>query len=256
MSMRLLAFLLVLSAPSVAADNPYLSLGRATAPDAEMLREAGRQIDHYREPKITELPGVPPFHKRTADPETDRQPLCRVCHAALPHRESVRKRGFLNMHARYIACETCHFQPRGVSFAYRWLDYGAPDCCEPARAEDTGREAASSLVPRPGARIAPFYRGRPALLFEDDPLAAQIRKTWKEGGREEKVRLKARLHASLKKDGLRCADCHRRKQTLLDWKALNASERQARAIEDNAIARFFARYTHKDQRLRMTELLR
>ncbi len=43
---------------------------------------------------------------------------------------------------------------------------------------------------------------------------------------------------------------------MLDWKSLNASDRQIRAIEDNAIARFFARYKDKEQRLRMTELLR
>ncbi|VAX00531.1 hypothetical protein MNBD_GAMMA20-1490 [hydrothermal vent metagenome] len=248
--------LVLFLSPLVAAENPYLSFGDESSPDAKVLREAGKQVDHYREPKIIEVPGIAPFHKHNPDAEADRQPLCRVCHSALPHRESLRKRSFLNMHTRYVACETCHFQPQGVTFDYRWLDYGAPGCCGPTAAGVSDKATVPSLVPRPAARIAPFFQGRPALLFKDDPIAQEIRETWKEGGREEKARLKARLHVSLKKDGRRCADCHRRKQTLLDWKILNASERQLRAIEDNAIARFFSRYKDKDQRLRMTELLR
>ena len=256
MNLLLLVFLVSFAAPSLAAENPYLSLGKDSAPDAKVLREAGKQVDHYREPKISEVPGIQPFHKRNPGSETDRQPLCQLCHSALPHQESLRKRSFLNMHTRYIACETCHFQPQSVSFEYRWLDYGASSCCEPTTAEASDKETVPSLIPRPAARIAPFFQGRPALLFKDDPMAEEIRETWKAGEREAKARLKARLHVSLKKDGRRCADCHRRKQTLLDWKTLNASERQVRAIEDNAIARFFARYKDKDQRLRMTELLR
>lgn len=256
MKLRMLVFLAAFPVPLAAAENPYLSFGNETPPDAKALREAGKQVDHYRELKISEVPGIQSFHKRNPDTETDRQPLCRVCHPALPHRESVRKRSFLNMHTRYIACETCHFQPQGVTFDYRWLDYGTPGCCEPAAAEATNKKTVPSLAPHPSARIAPFFQGRPALLFEDDPIAEEIRETWKEGERGEKARLKARLHVSLKKDGRRCADCHRRQQTLLDWKRLNASDRQIRAIEDNAIARLFSRYKDKDQRLRMTELLR
>lgn len=256
MTMKLLSlvFLFSLSALPVAAKNPYFMLGGV--PDAGTLREAGKQVDHYREPKISEVAGIPPFHRRNSVTETDRQSLCRICHAALPHQESLRKRSFLNMHTRYIACETCHFQPQGVSFDYRWLDYGALDCCKVTAAGAMDREAVPSLVPRPAARIAPFFQGRPALLFKDDFLAREIRATWKEGARKDKARLKARLHVSLKKDGRRCADCHHRKQTLLDWRTLNASEGQVRAIEDNAIARFFSRYRDKDQRLRMTELWR
>lgn len=248
--------LVLFSVPLVAAESPYLSLGGESSPDVGALREAGKQIDHYCELKISEVPGISPFHKRNPGAETHRQPLCQACHAALPHRESLRKRSFLNMHTRYVACETCHFQPQGVSFEYRWLDYGALDCCKMTVAEATDGEAMPSLIPHPAARIAPFFQGRPALLFKDDLVAEAIRETWKEGGREEKARLKVRLHVSLKKDGRRCTDCHRRKQTMLDWQALDASDRQVRAIEDNAIARFFSRYKDKDQRLRMTELLR
>ncbi len=256
MSRLSIVFLFLFSASLAAEDNPYLSLGEVASPDDNALLEARKQVDHYHELEIIDAPGIQSFHKRNPDTETDRQTLCRVCHPALPHRESLRSRSFLNMHTRYIACETCHFQPQGVSFEYRWLDYGAADCCGMVVAESTDKAAVPSLIPRPAARIAPFFLGRPALLFKDDPTAREIRETWKEGGREAKARLKARLHVSLKQDGRRCADCHRRKQTLLDWKALNASDRQAHAIEDNAIARFFARYKDKDQRLRMTELLR
>lgn len=263
--MSMLAGLIVFLSPAIqAAENPYLDLGEIALPDAKTLQEARKQIDDYRELKVRDELDITPFHKRNARSETNKQPLCRTCHPTLPHRRSERKRSFLNMHTRYVACETCHFQPQGIDFDYRWLSYGkmakvtanevnTKNIPESSRKSD---EKIPSIVPDEVSRLAPFFQGKPALLFKDDPGAGRVARSWDEGSDEEKARLKARLHVSLKKDGRRCADCHRRNQTLLDWRVLNASDKQLRAIEENAIAQFFARYKKKDQRLRMTELLR
>ncbi len=249
----------VLSPVIQAADNPYFYLGENTLPDAKALQKARKQVDDHHELKVRDELGVAPFHKRNSRAEVGKQPLCQICHPALPHRHSERKRSFLNMHTYYVACETCHFQPEGVQFEYRWVAYGVAasniNLDNPQQIDSTEDLPIPSLVPDSVSRIAPFLHDKPALLFKDDPGANAIARTWDKGSDEEKTRLKAGLHVSLKKDGRHCADCHRQNQTLLDWQMLGASDQQAHAIEKNAIAQFFSRYKKKDQRLRMTELL-
>jgi len=239
-----------------------MELGGKAPLAAKTLREARKQVEEHRELKPRGELGLAPFHERNPQPETGRQPVCRICHPALPHRSSPRKRSFLNMHTRYVACETCHFRPRGVTFDYRWLRYAdqresGEEAARPRPVPSLqGGEKVPSIVPDAVSRLAPFFQGRPALLFKEDPAAQEIARRWEQGSDEDKARLKAGLHRALKKEGRRCADCHSRRQDLLDGKRLGASARQIRAIEENAIARFFARYKRKTQRLRMTELLR
>lgn len=259
---RMVVILLGFFATGIQAENnPYFDLGKKMPLDAKTLQEARKQVDDFRELKLRDEPGIASFHKRISRPETDRQPLCQTCHPALPHRRSVHKRSFLNMHTRYVTCETCHFQPKGIEFEYRWLVFGEAAVgnvreIDRQQGDEKSNTKIPSLIPDGVSRIAPFLNDQPALLFKDDPSASEIVRAWDEGSDEEKTRLKARLHVSLEKDGRRCADCHHRKQALLDWRILNASDRQIRAIEENAIAQFFSRYKKKDQRLRMTELLR
>lgn len=242
-----------------AAENPYFDLGENAPPNAKALQEARKQVGDYHELKVRDELGIAPFHKRNSRPAAEKQPLCKICHPVLPHRRSERKRSFLNMHTHYVACETCHFQPKGVQFDYRWVAYGVAasniNLDNPQQADRTEDLPIPSLVPDSVSRIAPFLHGKPALLFKDDPGANEIAHTWNKGSDEERTRLKAGLHVSLKKDGRRCADCHRQNQILLDWQMLGASDQQARAIEKNVIAQFFSRYKKKGQRLRMTELL-
>lgn len=249
-------------------DSPYFELGGSAEPTAKALREARRQVDEHRRVEPRKTPGLSPFHKRRPRPQAGRKPLCLACHADPPHRRHAGTRSFLNMHATRVACETCHFQPAGVRFAYRWLAYGEPPTAKVDKAavkEVTDHGPPPSIVPDAVSRLAPFLDGEPALRFLDQPAGDEVRHIWDGEDKGAKARLQARLHRSLKKAGRRCSDCHSRRQTLLDWQALGADPRQARAIEDNPVARFVARQMKRNadqppdgeaRRLRMTELLR
>lgn len=64
------------------------------------------------------------FHHIGMTVESDESNVCVRCHGAVPHDKSKAIRAFLNMHAFFIACETCHIKqkPEQGPWAFRWYD--------------------------------------------------------------------------------------------------------------------------------------
>jgi hypothetical protein len=64
------------------------------------------------------------FHHIGMTVESDETNVCVRCHGAVPHDKSKAIRGFLNMHAFFMACETCHIQhkPAQEPWGFRWYD--------------------------------------------------------------------------------------------------------------------------------------
>lgn len=62
------------------------------------------------------------FHHIGMTVEPDETNVCVSCHGAVPHDKSKTIRAFLNMHAFYLACETCHIRPKPgqEAWAFRW----------------------------------------------------------------------------------------------------------------------------------------
>jgi len=64
------------------------------------------------------------FHHTGFSVEFDTQSVCIRCHGDVPHDKAKAIRAFLNMHAFYLACETCHIQPseNQEDWTFRWYD--------------------------------------------------------------------------------------------------------------------------------------
>jgi len=257
--MQLLLPLFFLSG-AVRAEGLYLQLVRDGEPNAGAVAEAKEQLKQHKVVELVADIAIPPFHQRVVERESEKLPLCRSCHQRLPHAKSERSRTFLNMHSRFIACESCHLQPGGIEYEYNWVAYSQPGMEQVIDASASVHTLADkkidSIVPRPGARIAPFFEGKPAYIFSDDPFADEIEQIWEGGGLEERARLKSRLHQPLEGEGRPCKSCHTDNEGILDLPHLGANERQQRAITHNVISRFFERYKRDDERLRLTDLLR
>lgn len=206
--------------------------------DRKKLEEAHKQIKEHSEVSIKENIFVSPFHKQSDRLVTDKKSFCTICHRELPHYSNDRKRSFLNMHSRYISCETCHFQPENIQLEYRWLNFN----------KDSNKVKEK--------RIAPFYRDEAVLIFSDHELAKQAKDKWKNKSSIERARLKLRLHMPLRKEGSKCQDCHNNKDQLIDLKSLGFNEKDIRKIQQHSIPRFFSRFSKENQRLRMSDLLK
>ena len=240
----------------VAAQNYYLQQVEQAEISAEKLQQAVEQLQTHEDIQLQEVIGLQPFHKRTQLEETKVQPLCRNCHLPLPHRSNERERTFLNMHSRFIACETCHLRPGTETLNYRWLAYDGPHAgievmpVGPSDAQDK-----PPFVPQPGARIVPFLENNPVAVFKDDVAVKELMRRWEQGDGLARARLKARLHAPLQPEGPECEGCHS-SERMLDLKQLGATPAQVQAIEQNSIARFLSRFKDDKDRLRITDLLR
>lgn len=268
--------LLLLCMGNAHAEPLYPQLVEKAVVSDKALQEAGKQVREHKKIKVLDALSVMPFHKRDKQQETVKQPLCLACHLSLPHRKNERSRTFMNMHSRYIACETCHLRPKDIPLEYRWLAYDGPDAGHELAprstvvaieknnvaieedTQDNGKKQHKKkekkkkvpLAPQPGARIAPFFNDEPVLLFKDSAFARQAKRKWKED-EDNRAELKARLHAPLEKEGPACQRCHGKKKLLLDLEALGATAKRVKAIQQNTITRFFARFKKKDERIRI-----
>ncbi len=246
--MKVLIYVLCLYLPFfvVQATPLYLEQVKLSTTDEQKLQEAHKQIEGHKEITLKENLFVPPFHKQGQKESTDKNSFCNTCHQQSPHSLNERKRSFLNMHSRYISCETCHFKPENIQLEYKWLNFN----------NDSNKILAK--------RITPFYNKEAVIIFSDHELATQAKQTWENKPSaesslaelsRERAKLKLDLHTPLNKEGPECLDCHNSKDPLLDLKSLGFTEKEITKLQQHAIPRFFSRFSKKEQRLRMSDLL-
>ena len=246
------------------ADTLYQQQVNQAEPDDKQLQEALKQIKEHKEIKLQDKLSVAAFHKRSEPMKISKQPVCLSCHHALPHRKNERSRTFLNKHSHYIACESCHLRPKNVKLEYRWLAYDGVNAGREiaARSQQENKKEEDklkqplSLIPQTSARIVPFYQDRLALEFKGDEFANKAKADWKEANKEERAKIKARLHAPLEEKGPECQRCHGDEKPMLDLKTLGASPKQIKKIQRNTIVRYFTRFKKDDQRIRIKDLLK
>ena len=248
-------FPILLWSSLLTAENYYLLQVDFAEISDQQLAKTIKQIEALEVVQQQQLTLLP-FHSRRPQSESGEQPICLSCHLSLPHRKNERKRTFLNMHSRYVACETCHLKSESTELDYRWLAYDGPHVGLEVVAMDVeGDEAKKPFMPLPGARITPFVDDKPAVIFKSAHSAKRVTGEWASLDIVSKAKLKARLHAPLQREGPACEACHNR-ESLLDLEMLGADSAKRRQIEQNSIARFFARFNEERERLRITDLLR
>jgi hypothetical protein len=224
-------------------------------PGDEAVAKALEQVREHKEVKIIDKLKVPPFHKQLTPGVTEGEAYCQGCHLPVPHTKHLRTRAFLNMHSRYIACETCHFRPKDVNLNYRWLDYTRQKAAPVEGRLRTGEAIDNGQAMTGSVKIAPFAGEEPAIAFPGSEFAQRIAQTWKDSDENGKARLKAKLHAPLEKEGPACAKCHTEQKPMLDLTALGAPPEQARSIQRHVIPQFFGRYKADDERLKIIDIL-
>jgi hypothetical protein len=234
----------------------YVQRFEAADLSALEVSKAEQQIREHQDIKIRENMAIPPFHKRLDRPAAE-ETFCQTCHLPWPHSKKPRTRSFLNMHSRYLACETCHFRPKSVVFDYRWLDYETQQPAPEKHRFRTGLKIDNAVPVDGRIKIAPFIAEMPAIALRGSEFAQRINRAWKEADEFAKARLKAKLHQSLEKEGPACHQCHQEgKKSMLDLAALGAEPQQVLAIQRHILPQFFRRYQSDEERLKMIDILR
>ncbi len=104
------------------------------------------------------------FHHIDFDFKPDKTNYCIECHGDLPHDKIKELRAFGNMHASFIACETCHVRLEGEARTgvFKWYDRQTGQIVKSPVKEDV----------RPGtynAKIMPFERVNGQVQRVDNP---------------------------------------------------------------------------------------
>ena len=228
-------------------------------PNQTAIDLSAKKLREHKDIEIGEKLVIPPFHKQAGELETAPQSFCRTCHSPLPHTKALRTRTFNNMHVKFMACETCHFE--NEKFSYRWFDMEKSQFVsgELRIGKNIDNENPRSTNPK----IAPFLNDSRIFLLKSDVFAKQIAATWKNATESEKAVLHAKIHAPLNwqktettHQGTPCQDCHNDKKSKLDLPKLGAISEQVQAIQTHIIPRFLEHYKNDDQRITIREMLR
>lgn len=153
------------------------------------------------------------FHHVGMTVEPDDTNVCIRCHGSVPHDKAKAIRAFLNMHAFYIACETCHMLPKegsNMKWVFRWYDKRTGE----AISNPPGLTSLDkSMYGNYGAKIAPgriepdgsfkFLNGPKERSFVEKYLKEKDRL-----GSTQQSKMKKVIHRKVNEKPLLCDGCH------------------------------------------------
>ncbi len=153
------------------------------------------------------------FHHVGMKVEADSYNVCIRCHGAVPHDRAKTIRAFLNMHAFYMACETCHVRPEAAgegSWVFKWYDKDNGNAIPTPAGVNTLDEA---MYGNYSAKMAPGKIGSDGKFrFLNGPKElAFVNKYLQEEGRlndTQKSKMKKVIHRNVNEDPLLCEGCH------------------------------------------------
>ncbi|WP_456387087.1 hypothetical protein [Desulfolithobacter sp.] len=182
------------------------------------------------------------FHHIGLDIAPDRHSYCSSCHGDMPH-DAVNKdiRAFLNMHAFFVGCQTCHVKqtPEQATGIYKWYD------------RDTGAIVDSPVTGASpgtyGAKIIPFIRENGKLVRIDTQdkidFVNEYRKMEKSLSEGQKSKAKKIIHKGIDKKPVMCQECHRKENPLLPLAALGYPKERIDSITSTEVVGMIKNYT-------------
>jgi len=209
----------------------------------EAILESEETIKHYLGYRVLEQRFIKGhFHHIDFNFPPDNRNYCIACHGDIPHDKVKELRAFDNMHASFIACQTCHVRLEGdaKTGVFKWYD------------RETGEIIQSPVKEgmRPGtydAKILPFERVNGELQAVDTPERIAFAREYSETEKtlSEVQRTKARriIHNIVSKKPYVCEDCHQKEAPLLPIKELGFPQHRIDTMLSNEVIGMIKKYT-------------
>lgn len=209
----------------------------------QVILQSEKRTKHYLGYRVLEQQYIKGhFHHIGFDVGPDRYSYCSSCHGDMPH-DSVTKdlRAFLNMHAFFIGCQTCHSRPEGevATGVYQWYS------------RETGEIIPSPVSDAaPGtykAKIIPFVMENGSLVRIDSQakidFVEQYRLNEKELTEGQKSKSKSIIHQIVSKKPVMCEECHSSEKPLLPLADLGYPKRRVDSITSTEVVGMIKNYT-------------
>ncbi len=197
------------------------------------------------------------FHHIGFEIEEDKASTCVGCHGNVPHNKSKEIRSFLNMHAFYTACQTCHIRAEGESqrLAFRWSDKQTGEqTVNPialVKIEDLQAMGDQNSYPAYGdygAKIAPGRVMENTFSFEkvSDEKAKAVMDRYitqeKTLTTQQKSQMNEFLHKRITKTPVACDECHNSTEPYIPFAELGYPPRRVDELTDSSVVGMIEKY--------------
>jgi len=195
------------------------------------------------------------FHHIGFEVEQDEASNCVLCHGNVPHDKSKEVRSFLNMHAFYTACETCHIRPlkEDTKVVFRWYDKKTGKRTDNPVAlveiEESYAHVKGASYPtygNYGAKIAPgtIEDGRFKFLHNDEDKTFVERYLKEENlfSQKQKSQMKKLMHAGINKKPIECDQCHQEKNPYVPFAELGYPPRRVDELTNTSVVGMIDKY--------------
>ncbi len=218
-------------------------MGKEKITFQKAILDSEERVKHYLGYRVLEQRWIEGhFHHIDFDFKPDQTNYCIECHGDLPHDKVKELRAFGNMHASFIACQTCHVILEGEARTglFKWYD------------RETGRIVKSPVkegVP-PGtynAKILPFERVNGQVQRVDTPariaFTREYRETEKTLTELQKSKARKIIHNIVSEKPYLCEMCHQKENPVLPLKELGYPQHRVDTIVSTEVIGMIKNYT-------------
>ena len=208
----------------------------------KIILESDERIQHFLGYRILEEVRIKGhFHHIGFDIGPDNRSYCVKCHGDMPHDAVKELRAFLNMHAFFIGCQTCHvkLEKSETTGVFKWYDRKTGEIVEsPVNDNEPGTYK---------AKLIPFERVNGELQRVDSQERIDFAGEYKT--REEtlteaqKSRAKKLIHKIVSKLPYICEDCHQTENPLLPLEAIGYPKKRIDSITSSEVVGMIKNYT-------------
>jgi hypothetical protein len=194
------------------------------------------------------------FHHIGFHVEEDKASTCVNCHGNVPHNKSKEIRSFLNMHAFYTACQTCHIHSEAASsgYAFRWYDtktgeqtVNPPSLVEIERKFAHGETDYYPVYGNYGAKIAPGSFEENVFSFTkgtSKELVDTYIKEEKNLSTQKKSQMIEFIHNNISKKPVVCTECHNSDDPYLPYAELGYPPRRIKELTNSEVVGMIDKY--------------
>ncbi len=208
----------------------------------QVILESEKRVKHYLGYRVLEEQHIEGhFHHIGFDIGPDKRSYCGSCHGDMPHNSVKDIRAFLNMHAFFISCQTCHvrFEEEEKTNVFKWYDRKSGDIVDsPVNDASPGTYQ---------AKIIPFVmeNGELARIDSQEKIdfATDYRKMEKQLTEGQKSRTKKMIHKIISRKPINCEECHQKENPLLPFAELGYPKERIDSITGTEVVGMIKNYT-------------
>jgi len=223
---------------------------------ADLISTKGKTKTTDLDYRVIEQPYIEGrFHHIGFEVQPDNASMCVRCHGNVPHDKSKEVRSFLNMHAFYTACETCHIRPENnePEWAFRWYNKESGKLSDnPGVLVEIEKMYAHPEAPyyptygNYGVKIAPGFIENATFTFlktdKDRAFVERYITQQDQLSEQQRSQMKKLVHKGINKKPIECNQCHQEDSPYLPFAKLGYPPRRVEELTNTSVVGMIDKY--------------